>query len=163
MADDDSFIPASDVRFGRDADGRVVMIQGNDTRMIGNLLSAFPLTRPGRMVSVRDEEGREIGVLDDIRGLDPDSLSILHEELERSYFMPRITDIADIREEHRVVTWEVVTDRGERKFEVRSVRQNVRRMGGRRLVIKDVDGNRYEVRDWMGLPALAQKLIQIYL
>jgi len=35
-------------------------------------------------------------------------------------------------------------------------------MGLRRLVIKDVDGNRYEIRDWQELPSAAHKLIQVY-
>jgi hypothetical protein len=160
---EESVIKASEVRFARNAEGRVVLIRGTDPEVVGNVMSAFPLTSPGRMVSVRDEEGQEIGLLDDIHGLDPESRQIIRAELERSYFMPRITDILDVREEHRVVTWEVETNRGPRTFQVRHVRQNVRRMGRRRLVIKDVDGNRYEIRDWMDLPPLAQKLIQIYL
>ena len=117
----------------------------------------------GTKALIRDEEGTEIGLLDDVRGLDPDSQRIIRDELERSYFMPRITDVLDVREELNVVIWEVETNRGPRKFEVRHVRQNIRRMGRRRLVIKDVDGNRYEIRDWIKLPPLAQKLIQNYL
>lgn len=151
------------LRFTRDPDGRVLMHRAGTTTPVGAVMSAFPLTRPARMVSLRDEEGAEIGLLEDVRQLDPDSQRVIREELERSYFMPRITDVFDIREELNVVIWEVETNRGPRKFEVRHVRQNVRRMGRRRLVIKDVDGNRYEIRDWIKLPPLAQKLIQNYL
>ena len=161
--DEEILIRAADVRFTRNAEGRVVMASGGETRVVGNVMSAFPLTSAGRMVSVRDQEGQELGLLDDVHGLDPDSREIVREELERSYFMPRVKDILDIKEELNVVTWEVVTNRGPRTFDVRHVRQNVRRMGPRRLVIKDVDGNRYEIRDWMNLPPLAQRLIQIYL
>jgi hypothetical protein len=156
-------LAASNVRFLRNADDRVVMIRDGEALALGNVMSAFPLTGPGKMVSVRDEEGEELGVLDDIHALDAESRQVLREELERSYFMPRITDILDVREELSVVTWEVETNRGFRTFHVRHVRQNVRKLGRRRLVIKDVDGNRYEVKDWITLPPHAQKLIQNYL
>ena len=159
----DFVLSAADVRFARDDDGRVQMTLGSDTQTLGSIMSAFPLTHPGHMVSLRDLEGQEIGVLDNVRELDERSRDVVREELERTYFMPKILDIHDVREELNVVTWEVDTNRGSRTFEVRNVRQNVRRVGRRRLVIKDVDGNRYEIRDWIDLPPHAQKLIELYL
>ena len=142
---------------------KLVLHRDDSVQSVGSVMSVFPLTRPARMVALRDADGDEIGILDDVRKLDPASRGIMAEELERAYFMPAINDILDVREELRVVTWDVVTDKGPRTFQVRHVRQNVRRMGRRRLVIKDVDGNRYEIRDWLKLPPFAQKMIQIYL
>lgn len=164
MGAEDAFvIKASDVRFRRDPSGHVVFHQAGQEQRIGGLLSAFPLTNAGRVVSVRDEAGQELGLLDDAHALDAESRRIVAQELERSYFMPRITDVLDVREELNVVTWEVQTDRGPRTFEVRHILQNVRRLGRRRVVIKDVDGNRYEIRDWTALPAPARELIQLFL
>ena len=77
--------------------------------------------------------------------------------------MPRVTDILDLRERMNGVEWEVQTNRGPRSFQVRHVRWSVRRIGPRRLVIKDVDGNRYEIRDWMQLSPASQKLLEPYL
>jgi len=160
MSQIDSFVlEPKDIRFGRASDGHVLLHRGEDVLDVGSIMSAFPLTRPGQMVSIRDEEGEEIGILRDVAGLDARSRQVMEEELERAYFMPRICDIFDIQEELNVVTWEVETDRGPRHFEVRNVRQNVRRMGNRRFVIKDVDGNRYEIRDWADLPPAAQRII----
>ena len=161
--DDDFVIKAGDVRFRREADGRVVLLRGGERTAVRGLLSAFPLTHAGRIVAVRDEEGNEIGLLDDAHALDAESRRIVAEEVERSYFMPRITDILDVREELNVVTWEVETDRGRRTFEVRHILRNIRRLRRRRVVIKDVDGNRYEIRDWLKLPAPARELMQMYM
>lgn len=164
MSDEDHFvIQATEVRLSRSPEGQLVLHQDDSVQSVGSVMSVFPLTRPARMVALRDADGDEIGILDDVRKLDPASRGIMAEELERAYFMPAINDILDVREELRVVTWDVVTDKGPRTFQVRHVRQNVRRMGRRRLVIKDVDGNRYEIRDWLKLPPFAQKMIQIYL
>ncbi|MFP4056053.1 MAG: DUF1854 domain-containing protein [Candidatus Brocadiia bacterium] len=164
MPDHDiALLKASELRVRRDEEGCLILTYGGRTQPLGSVMGAFPLTRPGRMVSLRNAEGEEIGMLDNVGALDPESRDIMRQELERSYFMPRILDIADIREELNVVTWEVETNRGPRTFQVRNVRQNVRRMGRRRFVVKDVDGNRYEIRDWANLPAPAQKLIEVYL
>jgi len=160
MSQSDTFvIEGADVRFGRTSDGQILLHRGQNVVTVGSIMSAFPLTRPGQMVSIRDEEGDEIGILRGVGGLDPRSRRVMDEELERAYFMPRIRDILDIQEELNVVTWEVETDRGPRHFEVRNVRQNVRRMGNRRFVIRDVDGNRYEIHDWADLPPAAQRII----
>ena len=164
MADDDSFlIKAADVHFGRSGDGEIVMRTGGRFVTVGNVMAASPITDPRRMVSVRDEQGEEVGILDDVTQLDPTSQRIILDELERVYFMPRIVDIIDICEDLGVVSWEVETDKGERSFQVRNIRQNVRKLDRRRIIIKDVDGNRYEVRDWAELPGTAERLLQPYL
>jgi len=126
-------------------------------------MAASPITDPGRMVSIRDENGDEIGILDDVQRLDPASQTIVREELERAYFMPRIIDILDIQEDLGVETWTVETDKGTRLFQVRNPRQNVRRITRRRLIIKDVDGNRYEIRNYTELPGPAERLLRAYL
>jgi len=164
MTHDEKFVlKASDLRFGRAADGRVVLKIGDVLRPVGSIMAAFPLSDPHCMVALRDDNGEEIGLLDDARQLDPVSLKIVGEELERSYFMPKITDIFDVQEDLGVVNWEVDTDKGHRVFQVRNVRQNVRKLGRRRLVIKDVDGNRYEVTDTTTLPVPAERLLHPYL
>lgn len=160
---DEFLIPASGARLRRNEDGAVVLVTDAGEQGVGRMTAAYPLTRPGRLISVRDESGEEIGLLDRVKDLDPPSRHIVREELERSYFMPRITDIEDAREELNVVHWDVQTNKGPRTFQVRNVRRNVRRIGQRQFVIKDVDGNRYEIRDWMTLPASAQKSLEPYL
>lgn len=156
-------IRASDVRFERQGQDDIVLRTGSRTRRIGNVVTAFPLSSPNRMVQLRDEEGREIGILDDIRDLDKDSRRILQERLDRSYFMPRILDVEGMELDLGVETWKVVTDKGPRTFMVRNPRANVRKMGRQRLIIKDVDGNRYDLRNWTRLSPRAQRLIQGHL
>jgi len=156
-------VPARAVRLRRDPDGHVVLHRDGRDQRVGRITAAFPLSRPDRLLSVRDADGKEICLLDGLGDLDDESLRIVREEQERSYFMPQITDVRRIHEEMRVAEWTVVTNKGPRVFHVRSVRQNVRRIGARRFVVKDVDGNRYEIPDWMRLRAAAQKLLEPYL
>ncbi len=154
---------ASDVRFERDPEDQVRMRRGGETHTVGTVAMAFPLSNPKRMVVIRDENGGEVGILDDLRGLDADSQQVVREELEKSYFMPHIVDVERINEELDVVTWKVVTDRGARTFQVRSARNSIRKLGGRRLIIRDVDGNRFQIRDWFELSPRARRLVEEHL
>ncbi len=161
---EDIFVEAEKLTFRRDEHGEVWVTLGDEpAQRLGGCISAFPLTHPHQLVAIRDEQGRDLAMLDDVDRLDETSCEIVSEELERTYFMPWIQDILDIDEHLNVVEWEVITDKGERTFQVRNVRQNVRRVGRRQFVIKDVDGNRYEISDWMALPVAAQKLLEGYL
>lgn len=149
-----------DCRFHRDDDGELVATLPNCGRVIlGAIASAFPLTQPARYVQLWDDEGDRLSILPDLEGLDDSSRSLLQEELEKHYFMPRIEEVLDVEEVLQVINWHVVTDRGERHFEVRSPRQNVRRLGSSRLIIRDVDGNRYELPDWQELDDDQQELL----
>ncbi|MAF29262.1 MAG: hypothetical protein CL819_08540 [Croceicoccus sp.] len=160
----------------KDGDGdakaaRITSVQLHDPRLLseiavetlGSVLSCFPLSSPSTLVSIRDEDGREVGILTDIKNLDAESQGVLQEELERSYFMPRITDIYAIEEDLNINTWKVETTRGPRVFQTRAERKSIRRMGGNYLVIRDVDGNRYEVRNWARLSPKARSYIESFI
>jgi len=152
-----------DVAFRKDTATQSVRIRhkGRDVP-VSSMAMAFPLSRRGRMIVVRDHEGREIGILTGLSGIDPASRRVVLDELERAYFLPRITNIQDITEEHGILEWQVETDRGARTFQLRHIRQSLRRFGKWRVVILDVDGNRYEIPDWTALPRRAQSLLDPY-
>ena len=131
--------------------------------MVDRAVPAFPLTKPHAFVTLFDEQGKEIGLIRRIRKLDESSRRTLEEEIEQSYFMPEILGIRDVREGVGIETWEVVTSKGERTFEVRTSRRDVRPVGRRRLLIKDVDGNRFDIPDWAKLDRPSQSLIEKYI
>ena len=151
------------VEFRRDADDRLVMQEGDHQTVIGTMTMSFPLSLQGRLIVIRDEEGNELGILDDARRLSADSRRLVREETEKAYFMPRILEVHELSEELGVVTMRVLTDRGERTFQIRRVHQNIRKLGRVRLMIRDVDGNRYEITDWTRLPPATAAQLQEYL
>lgn len=166
VTDIDNFLlDASTCTFTRQSEERILMesteSQGQVTVML--MLGAFPLSDPGRLILLRDPEGNEIGILDELGKLDPDSRRLVQEELEKTYFMPIIKEVNSIDHTLNLITWNVRTDRGHRVFEVRHARQNVRKIGRTRLIIKDVDGNRYEIPDWTRLPDYSKEWIYEFL
>ncbi|MBI3948083.1 MAG: DUF1854 domain-containing protein [Armatimonadetes bacterium] len=110
----------------------------------------FPLTSPEEFISFFDEEDNYIGTLRHFRLVDPATRALLLGELDRRYFMPRIRQIRNIRISAGITSWEVETDRGLRRFDVRD-REDLRPLPPNRILVKDADGNRYEIPDWTQL------------
>jgi hypothetical protein len=120
---------------------------------------AFPISSRWHFVLLRDSEGEEIGILKDPQELDPESLEALRQELEHGYFTPKITAVHSIEEEFHVPRWDVETNRGPRVFDLRSAR-DMRDMGKGRLLIRDADGNRYEIPDYRQLDSVSQSIVE---
>ena len=156
-------IDAATTTFRRNREGRVIMTDQRGEHTVSNMSLAFPLSNQAHLIVVRNNVGSEIGILDSLRKLTPDSRTIVDSELERTYFMPVVTDITDVTENLGLVTWKLVTDRGPRSVDVRNVRRNLRRMGRNRILIKDVDGNRYDIPNRSDLPPRAQSYLERYL
>jgi len=122
-------------------------IEGDRSWREVRVARAFPFSDPDRYIGLRDGDDKDIGILTTLHGLDNDSRAIIEEELERRYFTPRIERVLTVKEEFGVVTWEVETDRGPRRFLVRNLRDSTFPLGANRLMMTDTDGNRYEFPD----------------
>lgn len=123
---------------------------------------AFPISDAEQILTFFDREGNEIGILLDPRELDPASLQALEAEMEFAYFIPRITQIHELKEEYGMRWWKVETDRGPRTFATQS-RHDVRQVDENRYIIRDVDGNRYEITDLRALDARSRAKLDVEL
>jgi len=151
------------VRIYRDAfEDLILEVEGDQVYREIQVLRSFPVSAGDRFIALRDSEGNELGIIRDISQLDRHSRRILEAELERVYFVPRITRVDTIVERFHIPRWEVETDRGPRAFEVRSGRhgRDVRILGGGRILIRDADGNQYEIPDYRRLDLASQALIE---
>lgn len=154
------FLDPKKSRFEKEQDGSVTLeIEGEGRLERIILRRAFPLTNPDRYISVRDKEDREIGMIRDIAELSPNSRRVVREELERRYFVPVIRRIISLKEREGIVEWEVETDKGGKRFITQGIHDAVRDLGLRRLMIVDVDGNRYGIPDWAKLDPKSVALI----
>ncbi|MGI6082617.1 MAG: DUF1854 domain-containing protein [Limnochordia bacterium] len=147
-------------------EGLCVVIKGGDegvspaTYCDVSVHRMFPLSRPENLIALCDKFGNEIGVVMDPKHLDEASREALFQELDMAYFIPKITRICEIKEEYGLVHWSVETDRGPRQFQVRS-RQDIRPMGNNRFVVRDMDGNRYDIPDMNALDAASRELLEM--
>ena len=120
------------------------------------LVRIFPLSEPAQWLSVREEGGKELGVIVNPLELDPESRALVHAAIERRYLLPVVQRVLETRELFGVVNWKVETDRGPRSFTTRNLRESLVRPSSKRLLITDVDGNRYDIPDLDALDAGSQ-------
>jgi len=148
------------VRFGRDGSTLNVQIEGGEERKKVSLARLFPLGEPERWISVLDTEGHELGIMQDLGGLDTESRRLVLEELRRRYIVPQIQRILSCKEKFEMVEWEVQTDRGTTTFLTRNLRDNIQQPDEDRLILTDVDGNRYDIADVGALDTRSRNLLE---
>ncbi|MFH1571848.1 MAG: DUF1854 domain-containing protein [Gemmatimonadota bacterium] len=124
---------------------------------------AFPVSAAGEFIALDDGEGKELGVLRRVTDLDPASRAVVEAELARAYFTATITRIAAIDVEFHVPHWQVETDRGPRAFDLSSTRRDVRVLGEGRILIRDADGNLYEIPDYRQLDLPSRLLVESHI
>ena len=155
---------AEAVRLRRiDGDHQVVLQVGREEYLVERMVSVFPLSARMKRVALFDRDGEEIGILSRIKCLDRESRRLIDQMLDKTYYMPIIEKILGISDHMGMEKWQVETSRGKCSFEVRFPRRNVRFLNPQRLMIKDVDGNRYEIRDWRSLDRRSRKLLTRHL
>jgi len=147
------------ISFRRDDFQDLVLVRPEGEVVGIRLVRALPCSGRQRMVSVRSSEGEEVGIVADLKTLDAGSRRLVEAELERCYFVPRIVRVLAVEERFHVPIWDVETDRGRRHFEIRSGQRDVQVSGGR-ILIRDADGNHYEIPDYRRLDRQSQTLIE---
>ena len=127
------------------------------------LYQAWPLSEPGRHLSLLDSKGEEIVMLPDLDGLSPESRAVAEEELRRRYLTARVERVLGIRTEFGVTYWDVETHRGRRDFVLTSISESCQWLGPDHLLIIDVGGNRYEFPNLEALDGRSRALLDTVL
>jgi hypothetical protein len=86
-------------------------------------------------------------MLEDMRFLAEEPREALKRELDKQHFVPIITRVKDIYREFKIPIWEVETDRGARRLELKSSR-DAYRAGERKIYVRDAEGNPYLIPDY---------------
>jgi hypothetical protein len=121
----------------------------------------FPVTNLERFIVFRDSGGEEIGVLENLSQLEPKQADILRYELAKQHFIPVITAINAVYREFQIPIWEVQTDRGPRRLELKST-HDAHRMHGGRIYVRDSEGNGYVIPDYRELDPASRELVELY-
>ena len=128
-----------------DEQGRLVFKRpGKDDVVDARVRRAFPWSHPSSYVSIRDAEGKELMLIEDLAQLRSDQREAIEKWLSGASFIPRITRIEEIDLRFGYQQWRVITDRGPARFRVQE-REDVRFLPDGRFRVKDADGNVYEM------------------
>jgi hypothetical protein len=135
-------------------------IEGDRSYLRVKVLRAAPLTQPDRYFCILDFKDEAVCLIEDLDQLEASSRPFVFEEMDRRYLTAEIKSIVSLQNEYGVSYWEVETDRGTREFVAKSVAENAQWLGDNRLMIFDVDGNRFEVTDKDALDKRSRGLLE---
>ena len=88
---------------------------------------------------------------------------MLLEQLNLHYFTPVIKKIINIKDEYGYAYFHVMTDRGECRFTINMGGNAVVRLSESRLLITDLDENRFEIPDVFKLSQKEQRKLDLFL
>jgi hypothetical protein len=153
------YLDPSKLRFAKRGDVLMLTIENDRTYLKVRPIRAFPLTEPHEFIGLLDAiSGREIGMLRSLRDLDGPTRQAIQAELNKQYFVPRIARITNAKKEFGTVYWDVDTDRGQRQFLMRSIRDSIHEIEPGRYLVVDIDGNRFEIPRISDLDSRSQAL-----
>ncbi len=127
---------------------------------------SFPFTSPSDYISIResDEKQKEIGI---IRNLDEDcsteTAELLREQLHIRYFIPKIKKIISIKDEYGYAYFHVKTDFGTCKFVIQMNSGGIVTLTETKILITDLDGNRFEIPDLTKLTGKELKKLDLFI
>jgi len=133
---------------------------------------ALPVGQPGAYISVADAENKEIGILRDVAELSAGQLQIVTAELDRRYYCPVVLEIKSVKDKLGYVYAELrIQGSGsegegksyDRNCAIKDVNKNIRMLDDNRLILFDVDGNRYLVPSLSGLDKKSLRRLEPYL
>ena len=134
---------------------------GKETRV--TLRRAFPFDTLWEFISVLNEDEDELGIVRDLDLFEEDERKILREELERRYYSPKILKILSFKERYGFSYWRVETAEGEMRFTLHDTYKNLVHISEKRVILLDVDGNRFEIPDVTALDRKSYRKIELYL
>jgi hypothetical protein len=162
LAADTIYLDPADLTFFRapDGDARLRFQVGDQLCWIDARISQLlPLSNPEQFWALRDGNDVEIGVLLDLSGLDIASRDVVRGEVANQYFLPKVISVQKVRDEYGVAVWDVITDAGARRYTVRNLRDSSVALSATRVLMTDVDGNRFEFPNIHDVSALAQDVL----
>ena len=124
-------------------DGRLVAIV-NGGAIAVRLRQCFPWSEPGRQLSLRDDDDREVALVEDPETLSEESRLALDLALADAGFVLEVVRVVSIEEEVEIRQWTVETAHGRRSFQTH-LDNWPRALPAGGLLIRDVAGDLYRL------------------
>ena len=152
------------------SDGDLLMLsyKGEDIGRVA-VLRMFPLQYDDEYICVRKEnytradKEKEIGIIRSLDALDFSQAEIVRKELNKRYFIPQILQVDDVKDEIGHTSWNVITSAGKREFTITDMNVNVKKLPDNTIMLTDVYGNRYSIKDLSLLGDKVMKILEIWI
>jgi hypothetical protein len=123
---------------------------------------AFPVQAPDDGIALVSGDGKEVAWIDRLEDLPAAIGDLVREELGGREFMPEISRIVNVTSFATPCTWTIETDRGDTEFVLRG-EEDIRRLTVDTLLISDIHGIHYLIRDVRELDKNSKKILDRFL
>ena len=152
-----------DYQLHRNAFGRIVFTAADGSIHEDVVpVRAFPIAEPERGIALVTPHGRELAWIDRLEDLPEALRQIVEAELSSREFMPVIKRITRVSGFATPSTWQVETSHGATELILKG-EEDIRRLPGSALLIADVHGINYLVRDRLALDLTSRKILDRFL
>jgi len=121
---------------------------------------AFPWSNPRAFISLRGPDSKEVLLIEDLGQLAAAEREAVDRALGAAAFIPRITHVDGVVLEFGFQMWQAQTDRGPVNFRVQE-REDIRFLSDGRFILKDADGNLYELPKLEDLDAHSRVAVEV--
>ena len=105
---EESILDPRRMEFSRSPRGSLILKINDEEHQDLTIRRTFPLEEDERFIGFFLSDGNELGMLEDMAELAPESRQVLQDELDKIYFRPRITGFGKITEEIEPCIYDVV-------------------------------------------------------
>ncbi|MDP0500336.1 MAG: DUF1854 domain-containing protein [Verrucomicrobiota bacterium JB022] len=142
-------------------DGRLLLQQGEQWISV-RLRPCFPWSRAGEFLSLRDEDDKELALVEKLSHLDRESCEAVKKALEQTTFVFCITRVRSISRRFELRLWKVDTRQGPRTFTTKLEDWPEQKQNGQ-ILIRDIAGDLYVIPVLTELDAASQDKLWAYL
>lgn len=160
---DIGILDADTLCFYRNPKGFIALKVGQEDYKRVKLSRILPFADPFRYISVADMEGKEIGIIKDLSELPEEQCDLVKNELAGRYFCPEITVIETIKEKMGYYYFDVDISGYKKVFAVKDITRSIKQLDEQRIIITDVDGNRYFIQDIWAIDSKSRRKIEPYM
>jgi hypothetical protein len=143
--------------------GKLVYTDPQGQRHVGvTPIRAFPFTDREHWISLCNDSGKELRLIEDLAQLAEADRQTLLAELASREFVPAIVRVHSVSSETEPCEWDVETDHGRTKFVMKN-EEDIRRLGPHGATITDGQGLRFVIHDMRKLDAHSRRFVEWYL
>lgn len=159
------YLTPENAAFERTPGGFVSLkVEGEEHTRV-QVVRMFPFSKPEKYISIRttEETSKEIGVIEDMKLFPEEVRAMLDEQLALRYFTPLIRKVYSVKDQYGYAYFDVETDRGRCRFVIHMGGNAVVHLSDTRIIITDIDENRFEIADVSKLTIKEQKRLDLFL
>lgn len=122
----------------------------------------FPFDKSDEYISVLDCDSVEIGIISKITDLGETAEKLILDELKRKYYICKLKSVISIKDRFGFSYWKALSEDGEVSFTIRDAHNSIRTNSDGKILLSDIDNNRYELEPFDTLDAKTRKKIELY-